>query len=186
MRHALTAAAAAAAVVLAGCSSAPSSPTAGTAGGPSSASMSGSSPAGAALSWHPCTKQGAALLCSGLQVPLDYSHPGGRKITLALSEVPATAPASRRQGVLLVNPGGPGGSGLSLAAIVAQGLNHAVASEYTIVGFDTRGVGSSVPSMHCDRSFFSVKPGTSKATTRLLSARISCARESRRPPALWT
>src|SRR5215472_6543019 len=53
------------------------------------------------------------------------------------------------------NHGGPGGSGLSLAAFVAQGLNHAVASEYTIVGFDTRGVGSSVPSMHCDPSFFS-------------------------------
>jgi pimeloyl-ACP methyl ester carboxylesterase len=153
MRHALTAAVAAAAVVLAGCSSASSSPSAGTEG--SSAPASGSSPTGAALSWHPCTEQGSALQCSSLQVPLDYSHPRGRKITLALSEVPATAPASKRQGVLLVNPGGPGGSGLSLAAFVAQGLNHAVASEYTIVGFDTRGVGSSVPSMHCDPSFFS-------------------------------
>src|SRR5215469_12074092 len=150
MRHALTAAVAAAAVALAGCSSVPSSSIAGTAGG-----SSGSSPAGASLSWHPCTEQGSALLCSSLQVPLDYRHPGGRKITLALSEVPATAPAGRRQGVLLVNPGGPGGSGLGLAAFVAQGLDHAVASEYTIVGFDTRGVGSSVPTMHCDPSFFS-------------------------------
>jgi pimeloyl-ACP methyl ester carboxylesterase len=155
MRHALTTAVAAAAVALAGCSSVPSSPSAGTAGGSSPGATSGSSGAGAALSWHPCTEQGSALLCSSLQVPLDYRHPGGRKITLALSEVPATAPASRRQGVLLVNPGGPGGSGLGLAAFVAQGLDHAVASEYTIVGFDTRGVGSSVPSMHCEPSFFS-------------------------------
>jgi pimeloyl-ACP methyl ester carboxylesterase len=149
MRHALTAAVAAAAVLLAGCSGSPS-PTEGTAAGSSSVS-----PAPSALSWHPCTKQGAAPECASLQVPLDYSHPGGRKITVALSEVLATAPASRRHGVLLVNPGGPGASGLGLAAFVAQGLEHSVAAEYDIVGFDTRGVGSSVPSMKCDPAFFS-------------------------------
>src|SRR5215472_4966877 len=154
MRHALTAAVAAAAIAVAGCSSA-SFLDARTPAGSSSGSAPGSASAGAALSWHPCTEQGSALLCSSLQVPLDYSHPGGRKLKLALSEVPATAPASRRQGVLLVNPGGPGASGVGLAAFVAQGLDHAVASEYTIVGFDTRGVGSSVPSMHCEPSFFS-------------------------------
>ena len=65
----------------------------------------------------------------------------GRKITLALSEVPATAPPSKRQGIMLVNPGGPGGSGLNLAAFVADGLDPNVAAEYDIVGFDTRGVG---------------------------------------------
>ena len=95
------------------------------------------------------------MQCASLQVPLDYSRPDGRKITLALSEVPATAPASQRQGVLLVNPGGPGGAGLSLAAFVAEGLDPAVAADYTIVGFDTRGVGASVPSLSCDPSFFS-------------------------------
>jgi pimeloyl-ACP methyl ester carboxylesterase len=87
-------------------------------------------------------------------VPLDYGHPDGRKITLALSRVPATAPADKRQGVLLVNPGGPGGPGLNLAATVAQGLNASVASEYDIIGFDTRGTGSSTPALHCDPSFF--------------------------------
>jgi pimeloyl-ACP methyl ester carboxylesterase len=143
MRYALSVAAAAVAVALAGCS------------GASGTSASSGSSADSSLSWHSCTEQGASLQCASLQVPLDYSRPAGRKITLALSEVPATAPASKRQGVLLVNPGGPGGSGLGLAAFVAQGLNPSVASEYTIVGFDTRGVGSSVPSLHCDRSFFS-------------------------------
>jgi pimeloyl-ACP methyl ester carboxylesterase len=81
-------------------------------------------------------------------------HPNGRQITLALSEVPASAPRSKRQGVLLVNPGGPGGTGLSLAPFVAQGLNPAVAARYDIVGFDTRGVGASKPALHCDPSFF--------------------------------
>jgi pimeloyl-ACP methyl ester carboxylesterase len=129
---------------------------AGCSGGSSqTASSSGTSSGSSTLSWHPCTAQGASLQCASLQVPLDYSRPDGRKITLALSEVPATAPVSKRQGVLLVNPGGPGGPGLALAAFVAQGLDPAVASEYTIVGFDTRGVGASVPSLSCDASFFS-------------------------------
>jgi pimeloyl-ACP methyl ester carboxylesterase len=154
MRHALTAAAAAVAVLVAGCTtgspeSSPASP--GTSAAPAHGSLAGRP----ALRWHPCTEQGATLQCATLPVPLDYGHPGGRKITLALSRVPATAPASQRQGALLVNPGGPGGSGLSLAAFVAGGLNRSVASEYDIVGFDTRGVGSSVPSLHCDPSFFS-------------------------------
>jgi pimeloyl-ACP methyl ester carboxylesterase len=150
MRHLLpVAAAVAAAVALAGCSG--GSPRASGATSKDAAAA----PAASALGWHPCTAQGASLECASLQVPLDYGRPGGSKITLALSEVPATAPAAQRQGVLLVNPGGPGGSGLSLAAFVAQGLDPAVASEYTIVGFDTRGVGSSVPSLSCDPSFFS-------------------------------
>ena len=106
-----------------------------------------------ALHWHSCPG-GQAPQCASLSVPLNYAKPSGRHITLALSEVPATAPASQRQGILLVNPGGPGGSGLTLAKFVAQGLQPSVAARYDIIGFDTRGVGSSVPSMHCDPAFF--------------------------------
>lgn len=150
MKRALPAVAAmavATALAIAGC----------TSGSSSSAASTGADPAGSAsaVSWHSCTEQGASMLCGSLQVPLDYSHPNGRKITLALSQVPATAPAAKRQGVLLVNPGGPGGAGLSLAAFVAEGLDPSVAADYTIVGFDTRGVGTSVPSLSCDSSFFS-------------------------------
>jgi pimeloyl-ACP methyl ester carboxylesterase len=141
-----------AAVLLAACS--------GTGTGAGSGSATGG--AGAALSalhWHSCTAQGAPMQCASLRVPLDYTHPRGRQITLALSMVPATAPASQRQGYLLVNPGGPGGSGLSLAADVASGLDPAVAAAYNVVGFDPRGVGSSVPALHCDPAFFSgVRP----------------------------
>ena len=66
----------------------------------------------------------------------------------------ATAPPSQQQGDLLVNPGGPGGSGLSLAAFVADGLSPQVAADYNIIGFDPRGVGSSRPALTCDPSFF--------------------------------
>ncbi len=154
LRKSLPAFLAAAVLAIAGCSSgSPPSPAASPAGSPAG------SVAQPALNWRPCPSVGAGLQCASLQVPLDYSKPDGRKITLALSEVPATAPASKRQGVLLVNPGGPGGTGRSLASFVAGGLEPAVAAEYTIVGFDTRGVGASVPALHCEPSFFAgVRP----------------------------
>ncbi len=152
MRRAATAALvlALAGAALAGCSSSPGS-------GAAAPAASGAQN----LAWHPCPQDGAGypaasrLKCAYLKVPLDYSRPGGRKISLALSEIPATAPASQRQGVLLVNPGGPGASGLSLAATIASVLSPSVAADYTIVGFDTRGVGASVPALTCDPTFFS-------------------------------
>jgi pimeloyl-ACP methyl ester carboxylesterase len=147
----------AAALAVAGCSSGSSAApvTPARPAGPAGGQPSGPS----APSWRPCPNVGNGLQCAGLQVPADYRNPGGRKLTLALSEVPATAPASQRQGVLLVNPGGPGGPGRNLAAFVASGLDPSVAADYTIVGFDPRGVGASVPALHCDPSFFSgVRP----------------------------
>jgi pimeloyl-ACP methyl ester carboxylesterase len=157
MRYGLPAAVTAVAAIsvcLAGCTGGSPSASAAAPAAPSAAA-SGASSAVSALSWSPCGGQGSSLLCASLQVPLDYRHPDGRKITLALSEVPATAPPSERQGALLVNPGGPGASGLGLAPFVAEGLSRSVASEYDIIGFDTRGVGSSVPALHCDPSFYS-------------------------------
>src|SRR5215469_5314839 len=125
---------------------------------PKSAGSSGSSGGQSAapvstLRWHSCSA-GGHLRCGHIQVPLSYRDPSGRKITLALTEVPATAPVRRRLGILLVNPGGPGASGTGLASFVAQGLSPDVAARYDIIGFDPRGVGSSVPALHCDPSFF--------------------------------
>jgi pimeloyl-ACP methyl ester carboxylesterase len=144
----------AAVLVVAGCTASGSTGSGGSAASGSSAA-SAAPGQGAALRWHSCAALGPGMRCSSLQVPLDYAHPNGRKITLALSMAPATAPASRQQGDMLVNPGGPGASGLELAAIVAEGLDPAVAADYNIVGFDPRGVGSSVPQLTCDPSFFS-------------------------------
>jgi pimeloyl-ACP methyl ester carboxylesterase len=119
-------------------------------------------PLHAALHWHSCSGQLAeegVPDCTMLSVPLNYADPGGRHISLALDMVPATAPRSQQQGVMLVNPGGPGGDGLPLAAEVAQGISSGVAADYDIVGFDPRGVGSSVPALSCDPSFFTgVRP----------------------------
>jgi len=119
-------------------------------------------PADSTLHWHSCSKQLAAYGvhdCTMLSVPLNYADPGGRHISLALDMVPATAPRSKQQGIMLVNPGGPGASGLPWAPIIADSLRPGVAKDYDIVGFDPRGVGSSVPALSCDPGFFSgVRP----------------------------
>ena len=118
-------------------------------------------PTNSTLRWHSCSgliAQMGIRDCTMLNVPLNYSQPSGRHISLALDMIPATAPVSQQQGILLVNPGGPGGSGLSLPAELAEGLSPGVARDYDIIGFDPRGVGSSVPELSCDRSFFSAGP----------------------------
>jgi pimeloyl-ACP methyl ester carboxylesterase len=119
-------------------------------------------PTHSTLHWHSCTGQlvqEGVPDCTMLSVPVNYADPGGRHISLALDMIPATAPASQQQGIMLVNPGGPGGDGLSLAPAVAQGLAASVAADYDIVGFDPRGVASSVPELSCEPGFFSgVRP----------------------------
>lgn len=98
----------------------------------------------AKLSWKSCaTTDYPTLQCSSVKVPLDHANPHGKQISLALSRVPHTA--KTYQGPLLVNPGGPGGSGLTLAGFVASSLPKAVASQYDVIGFDPRGVGKSTP-----------------------------------------
>jgi pimeloyl-ACP methyl ester carboxylesterase len=152
-----------AAALVAGCSG--GSGPAGPGTSPTTGALSGSAGGGLAsqvgpVRWHSCPHKvdGQAYLgtlrCARLRVPLNYARPSGRTISIALSEVPATAPSGQRQGALLVNPGGPGASGLALPTLVAAVLGHAVSSDYNIIGFDTRGVGSSVPALHCDPSFF--------------------------------
>jgi pimeloyl-ACP methyl ester carboxylesterase len=155
------------------CSAAAGGPRAGSpqAGGPQAGGpqAEGSQPAPGSgipapgtLRWHRCSGQQAqegVPDCAMLSVPVNYADPGGRHISLALGMFPATAPKRQQQGILLVNPGGPGASGLPLAAEVAQGLSPGVAADYDIVGFDPRGVGASVPALSCDPGFFSgVRP----------------------------
>ncbi|MEV0975379.1 alpha/beta hydrolase [Streptomyces sp. NPDC049915] len=122
------------------------------------------------VTWKKCgTTDYPTLQCASLTVPLDHSNPDGRQITLALSRVPHTAPAY--QGPLLVNPGGPGGSGLTLAGFVASSLPKAVAAQYDVIGFDPRGVGKSRPALDCEPGHFKpVRPDSVPATGALEQA----------------
>ena len=82
--------------------------------------------------------------CGLLEVPLDYADPAGKAIALAVLRVPATDRA-KRVGQLVVNPGGPGGSGVQYAAGGAQVFGKKLTQLYDIIGFDPRGVGQSTP-----------------------------------------
>ncbi len=93
------------------------------------------------IEWGECTDESAddpVLECATLAVPLDYDNPSGDTLSIALVRVPAV---SDRQGAVLFNPGGPGGSGfdpIAASGSVIQselGLVH-----FDIVGFDPRGV----------------------------------------------
>ncbi|MFF5259311.1 alpha/beta fold hydrolase [Actinomadura viridis] len=90
----------------------------------------------------------AGAECGQVEVPLDYAEPAGRKISVAVSRVKATDRANY-QGVLIGNPGGPGGSGLYLSGGLAAWLPKEVAARYDIIGFDPRGVESSKPALSC-------------------------------------
>ncbi len=103
------------------------------------------------LTWGQCPADVAkpGLRCATLDVPLDYRHPDGRKISVALSRLASANPAQRR-GVLLVNQGGPGLNGLDFpVSLVAAGLPQPVRDAYDVIGFDPRGVGHSTP-VTCD------------------------------------
>lgn len=129
----------------------------------------------AKLTWKKCgTSAYPTLQCASLQVPLDHSNPYSERITLALSRVPHTA--KKYQGPLLVNPGGPGASGRTLAGYVASALPRAVAAQYDVIGFDPRGVGASKPALNCKPGYFNPgRPDTVPSTPALEKANLTRA-----------
>ncbi|MDQ3886183.1 MAG: alpha/beta hydrolase, partial [Actinomycetota bacterium] len=89
------------------------------------------------------------LQCAWVEVPLDYADPEGATARLGLLRRPAEAPAARI-GSLLLNPGGPGASGMSAAAALAGMLtNTELGRRFDLVGFDPRGIGASEPAIEC-------------------------------------
>ncbi len=98
-----------------------------------------------ALRWSPCA---ARFQCGVLAVPLDYDAPRGKQIDIAMIRRPADEPR-RRLGTIVVNPGGPGVSGVDLVYSAAATLFPPdVLVRFDIVGFDPRGVARTVP-LHC-------------------------------------
>lgn len=115
---------------------------------------------GQKLAWAGCTSFGTTprdkkayadpgLQCAYLTVPLDYANPNGRVIKVGLLRRPASDPR-QRIGSLVINPGGPGGSGMSTAASLSDVItSNDIGRRFDFVGFDPRGVGSSEPQVVC-------------------------------------
>lgn len=107
------------------------------------------------ITWKACANAGLAsrgAQCADVAVPLDHAKPRGKKITIAISRIKHTVPDSQYQGAMFVNPGGPGGSGLTLSVLGSYVPKKAGAA-YDWIGFDPRGVGSSKPAVSCQPSY---------------------------------
>lgn len=88
------------------------------------------------LDWKSCD---SGLQCADLTVPLDYADPTGQTITIAVARSRAKDP----QASMVINPGGPGSSGISLISSIESQVGSDVRRTLDIVGFDPRGVGKS-------------------------------------------
>ena len=101
--------------------------------------------------WHQCQtgpddQEGkeldrAGAQCGELAVPLDYTRPDGRKITVAFSRLKAT---HDRIGAMMLNDGGPGGPGLGMPLRLRTAMKEA-GGRYDLIGMDPRFVGRSTP-----------------------------------------
>ncbi|MFD8818156.1 alpha/beta hydrolase [Streptomyces sp. NPDC059627] len=104
----------------------------------------------AGIDWADCPADWALtkpVQCGWVSVPLDYTKPDGKQIRLAVDRIGSTGTKAERQGALVYNPGGPGGSGMRfpLRVTTKNPLWVNASKAYDFVGFDPRGVGHSAP-----------------------------------------
>ncbi|KAI0083783.1 hypothetical protein BDY19DRAFT_998260 [Irpex rosettiformis] len=100
--------------------------------------------------WKKCSRHEyvEGTLCASLNAPLDYFDKDAGVAQIALSMYPAKEVPSK--GIVLINPGGPGGSGTAFVGRGGPLLQAIVGEEWDIVGFDPRGTGlDSQPAMKC-------------------------------------
>src|SRR3712207_4018327 len=122
-----------------------------------SASSAPAEPEAAEIAWSDCDAQISELLagtpgserdlffeCGRTEVPISYGEPQGETLPLFLVRA-RWAQQTDRIGSLVINPGGPGGSGADAAIGQALTLPEDVLRRFDVVGFDPRGVGLSTP-----------------------------------------
>lgn len=93
---------------------------------------------GQELEWTRC----GGLECATVQVPVDWSNANGPTIGIAINRY-AARDANARVGSMLINPGGPGGSGLDFTGYFVTSAGADLLDAYDVIGFDPRGVGES-------------------------------------------
>jgi pimeloyl-ACP methyl ester carboxylesterase len=106
------------------------------------------------VAWEPCRFQSGAETrlpsgteCGAIAVPVDYSKPASGLTDIAMIKFPATGD---KIGSLVINPGGPGESGIEAAVNQVGALPPQIRQHFDLVGFDPRGVGSSSPALWCN------------------------------------
>lgn len=124
-----------------------------------------------ALQWSVC-EEAPLLDCTTLMVPMDYSNPSGRVISIAMAR--SSANPSTQNRTLLLNPGGPGGGGIDLLRAVPKYFDvpTSVENTFDFVSFDPRGIGKSTP-VDCDLNALyrqDVYPTSSEELAQVFSA----------------
>ena len=106
------------------------------------------------INWAACpdTAPESLVQCGNLEVPFDYDNPDEGSFVLYIKRRQATVP-SERIGSMLVNPGGPGFGGSSLADDAAYYFSESLLNRFDIIGWDPRGTGLTTPAVDCVDSF---------------------------------
>jgi pimeloyl-ACP methyl ester carboxylesterase len=102
---------------------------------------SASAVAAPTISWTACRD---GFQCAVVPAPLDYGQPPGAKVGISVIRLPAARP-SQRIGSIMINPGGPGGSGVDVVRGIGKILPLDIRARFDIVGFDPRGTNRSAP-----------------------------------------
>ncbi|QRV97374.1 alpha/beta hydrolase family protein [Ceratobasidium sp. AG-Ba] len=104
---------------------------------------------GSTISWSPCPDNDSTQ-CAFLDVPRDYANQvEGDTVSIFMRKYPANVSDENRLGSILVNPGGPGGSGSGTVASDGEYFSTIVQGKYDIIGFDPRGVNLTGPWTAC-------------------------------------
>ncbi len=142
------------------------------AAGPGSARSAGA--LRGAIHWASCDPPGPRLQCARVRVPLDWEHPNGRKIQLAVIRYLATKPR-RRIGSMLINPGGPADTGIGLVQGLGAEIDKWGGGRFNVVSWDPRGTNASthVRCFTSTRSEASFWKGVSIPITRAASQRYA-------------
>jgi pimeloyl-ACP methyl ester carboxylesterase len=90
--------------------------------------------------------------CGNIEVPFDYADPEQGSFVLYIKKHNAANPADRI-GSMMVNPGGPGFGGSSLADDTEYYFSQDLIDRFDIIAWDPRGTGESTPAVNCVDTF---------------------------------
>lgn len=100
---------------------------------------SGFKPVPSSFNWQACPGYDAHWQCGSLEVPLDHTNQSDTRTAQIATVLYSPRPGKKSERTVVLNPGGPGGSGTSYAFNVAQKISSNYTDSFNVLGFDPRG-----------------------------------------------